>query len=225
MPADLSNKLVIGISSRALFDMDESHRIFVERGLSAYQSYQMAHENEPLAPGPAFRLVKKLLSLTVPDTDERLVEVILLSRNSTDTGLRIFNSISEHGLSITRAVFTNGRSPYQYVSAFHTDLFLSANAGDVRQALAEHCAAATIMEPSVDSTTAYELRIAFDGDAVLFSDESEQIYQQQGLIAFKANEEALAEKPLNPGPFKGFLSALHRIQKYFAPETLSLIHI
>lgn len=219
MPADLSGKLVIGISSRALFDMDASHQIFIQKGLAAYQTYQMDHETIPLSPGPAFKLVKKLLAITAPDTDERLVEVILLSRNSTDTGLRIFNSIAEHDLPITRAAFTNGRSPYQYVSAFHTDLFLSANASDVRQALQERCAAATIMEPSVDSSTPYELRIAFDGDAVLFSDESEQIYQQQGLAAFKASEAALAERPLNPGPFKGFLSALHLIQQRFPVDT------
>lgn len=218
MPADLSNKLVIGISSRALFDMDESHRIFVEEGLLAYQAYQTEHENIALSPGPAFKLVKKLLALTAPDTDERLVEVILLSRNSSDTGLRIFNSINEHDLPITRAAFTNGRSPYQYVTAFHADLFLSAHPNDVKQALKERCAAATIIEPSVDNATDYELRIAFDGDAVLFSDESEQIYQHEGLEAFKANELALAGTPLNPGPFKGFLSALHRIQKRFPAD-------
>jgi len=218
MPADLSDKLVIGISSRALFDLDESHQIFENDGLAAYQAYQIKHEQVPLNPGPAFKLVRKLLSLAAPDTQERLVEVILLSRNSTDTGLRIFNSITEHKLPITRAAFTNGRSPYQYVTAFHTSLFLSAHADDVRQALAERCAAATIIEPGVDSATHQELRIAFDGDAVLFSDEAEQVFQQQGLAAFKASEAALAGRPLTPGPFKGFLSALHHIQKRFPPD-------
>lgn len=215
MPMDLSHKLVIGISSRALFDLSESHAIFETQGLEAYQAYQISHEQIPLSPGPAFKLVTKLLALQAPDSDERLVEVVLLSRNSTDTGLRIFNSIEQHQLPITRAAFTNGRSPYQYVTAFHTDLFLSAHPDDVKQALAERCAAATIIEPAVDSANHLELRIAFDGDAVLFSDEAEQVYQQQGLAAFKANEAALAQRPLSPGPFKGFLSALHHIQQRF----------
>lgn len=149
---------------------------------------------------------------------ESKVEVILLSRNSSDTGLRVFNSIQEYELPIVRAAFTNGRSPYQYATAFGAHLFLSTNAGDVRQALDAGIAGATILPSKLKYGDGTELRIAFDGDAVLFSDESERIYKESGLAAFTQNEIEAAKLPMSHGPFKPFLTALHDFQSHFDPE-------
>lgn len=214
---DSAKKLVVAISSRALFDLDDSHGIFENQGKEAYCSYQIAHEEEVLAAGVAYPLVKKLLSIN-DALSEPVVEVILLSRNSADTGLRIFNSIEHHGLAISRAAFTSGQSPFGYIAAFGAHLFLSSNAEDVATALDAGYAAATILAGSGGSSAGGQLRIAFDGDAVLFSDESEQIYQSQGLEAFTANEKNEARKPLSGGPFKGFLEALHHIQTLFEAD-------
>lgn len=214
--ANLNNKLIIAISSRALFDLDQSNQIYETQGIEAYAKYQIEHENIPLNPGVAFSLVKKLLAIHSPINQEPLVEVVLLSRNSSDTGLRIFNSIEKHQLNITRAVFCDGRSPYQYANAFGAHLFLSVNGEDVRNALRANVAAATILSSQSFNDNKNELRIAFDGDAVLFSDEAEKIFQQQGLEAFQQNEKQAKELPLSAGPFKGFLEALHNIQKLFA---------
>ncbi|MGX5174471.1 5'-nucleotidase [Aliikangiella sp. IMCC44653] len=215
----LGEKLVIAISSRALFDLDESHAIYMEQGVEAYSKYQIENEDQPLQPGAAFPLVKKLLSLNQDKRDNPVVEVVLLSRNSADTGLRIFNSIKHYGLEISRAAFSSGRSPYRYVSAFATHLFLSTDPTDVRAALQDGFAAATILpRPSPSEEASVELRFAFDGDAVIFSDESEQIYKQQGLQAFTENETAAANKPLAGGPFKNFLAALHRLQKEYSVD-------
>jgi 5'-nucleotidase len=209
--------LVVAISSRALFDLSESHRVFVEQGVDAYHAYQVQHENDVLEPGIAFRLTKKLLSLNQQLGERGRVDIILLSRNSSDTGLRVFNSIRQHGLDITRAAFTGGASPYRYVGAFGAHLFLSADPSDVRQALAAGCAAAVILpaRPLAGVGAEPQLRIAFDGDAVLFSDEAERIYRSDGLDAFNANELAAASVPLSDGPFKGFLLALQRLQALF----------
>jgi 5'-nucleotidase len=210
-------RLVIAISSRALFDLSESHRVFVEQGVDAYHAYQVQHENDVLEPGIAFHLTKKLLALNEQLGERGRVDIILLSRNSSDTGLRVFNSIRHHGLHITRAAFTGGTSPYRYVGAFGAHLFLSADPSDVRQALSAGCAAAAILpsRPLAGVGAEPQLRIAFDGDAVLFSDESERIYRSDGLDAFNANELAAASVPLSDGPFKGFLLALQRIQALF----------
>ncbi|MFT3741710.1 MAG: 5'-nucleotidase [Gammaproteobacteria bacterium] len=204
-------KLTIAVSSRALFNLDDSNTLYDQQGIEAYRRYQIAHENEVLAPGVAFPLIKKLLAL---NQTEHLVEVILLSRNSADTGLRVFNSIEHYQLNITRAAFTNGRSPYAYISAFGAHLFLSANPEDVKQALQTGCAAATILPSHIDPAqgNSQELRLAFDGDSVLFSNESEQVYQTQGLEAFTAQEKDSAHLPLADGPFKGFLMALQTLQ-------------
>lgn len=216
MPEDISNKLVVAISSRALFDLDDSNAVFEKQGVEAYARYQIEHENEVLLPGVAFNLVKKFLNLVQP---EPLVEVILLSRNSTDSGLRIFNSIQHYQLNISRAAFTSGESPYPYVAAFGAHLFLSANPTDVKNALAEGCAAATILPSNTQENNSDELRIAFDGDAVLFSDEAERVYQEKGLEVFAEVERNTAHLPLSGGPFKGFLSALHQLQKKFPAKT------
>jgi 5'-nucleotidase len=217
MSSQLDGKLVIAISSRALFNLDDSHQLYEKQGVKTYADYQVAHEEETLSPGVAFHLVKKLLQLK--DNQQRhLVEVILLSRNSADTGLRIFNSIEHHSLNITRAAFCNGRSPYRYVEAFGAHLFLSANPSDVTQALQSGCAAAVICKSTPNSVHDDEIRIAFDGDAVLFSDEAERIYQKDGLESFAASEKEQAKTPLMPGPFKKFLTALHHIQNQFQSE-------
>ena len=211
MAESLENCLVVAISSRALFDLEEGHRIFTAEGLDAYARYQIEHEDKVLDAGVAFPLVQKLLKLNTPDGQKR-VEVILLSHNSADTGLRIFNSIQHHGLDISRAAFTNGASPWRYVEPFSADLFLSAEAADVVKALDAGHAAAAIVPSQATRSGSGELRIAFDGDAVLFSDEAERIYQERGLEAFAASERAQARKPLSGGPFKSFLAGLHRIQ-------------
>lgn len=217
MAVSLANKLVVGISSRALFDLEQSHRLFQTKGVGEYSQYQREHEDDPLGEGMAFRLVKKLLSIR-DKNGEPCVEVILLSRNSADTGLRIFNSIEYHGLNITRAVFSQGESPYQYAEALGLNLFLSADPTDVKNALDAGIAAATIMSSTVGNNASPQLRIAFDGDAVLFSDESERVFKEKGLDAFTEHEKAKANTPLASGPFRPFLEALHRIQQGFGPD-------
>ena len=214
--------LTVAISSRALFDLSASNAVYEAEGLQAYQAYQIEREDEVLTPGEAFPLVKKLLNIN-KILGKPYVEVILLSRNSADTGLRIFNSIAAHDLEITRAAFSGGASPYRYVQAFGCDLFLSLHAQDVRQALDQGVAAARLLGgPSTDDPDSGELRIAFDGDAVLFSDEAERVYQERGLAAFSAQERAAAREPLRGGPFKNFLSALHRLQTEL-PEGANLL--
>jgi len=217
MAESLENCLIVAISSRALFDLEESHRVFVGQGLEAYARYQIEHEDKVLERGVAFGMVQKLLRLN-PSGGPKRVEVILLSHNSADTGLRIFNSIQHHGLDISRAAFTNGASPWRYVEPFSADLFLSAEPADVVQALDAGYAAAAIVPSQVAQNDIGELRIAFDGDAVLFSDEAERVYQERGLAAFAASERAQARTPLSGGPFKNFLAALHRIQADYPPE-------
>ena len=173
MPASFDGKLVVAISSRALFDLEESNRVFEEQGVNAYYRYQLEHENEVLAPGIAFALVRKLLRLNTLAPAQPRVEVILLSRNTADTGMRIMNSIEHYKLDISRAAFTGGENTYPYVPAFDAHLFLSANPLDVRKALDAGHAAATILPSNVGKNVEVTegLRIAFDGDAVLFSDE------------------------------------------------------
>ena len=211
-------RLVVAISSRALFNLDDSHRVFEEQGVDAYHQYQIDHEDKILQPGMAFPLVRKLLNLNRILEERAHVEIVLLSRNSADTGLRVFNSIEEHDLQITRAAFTGGASPFEYARSLGAHLFLSANAEDVKHALNAGIAAATIYSEATltggdaEDGSIDQLRIAFDGDAVLFSDEAERIYQEQGLRAFEESEKAAADKPLSGGPFKQFLSVLHQIQ-------------
>ena len=167
-------------------------------------------------PGIAFPLVRKLLALNdgAPPEAPR-VEVILISRNSADTGLRIFNSIAHHGLAIKRAAFSNGAPPYPYIRPFGADLFLSAHAEDVRSALAAGVAAATLLPAKAAQQRHDQLRIAFDGDAVIFDDEGERVSREGGLAAFAEHERSHAGEPLSGGPFRGFLDALHRLQAAF----------
>lgn len=207
--------LTIGISSRALFDLRESHDLFEAKGLEAYADYQVENENVYLQPGVAFPLARKLLALNEDQVEHPRVDVILLSRNSADTGLRIFNTIEHYGLNIERAAFTNGESPYKYMEAYGADLLLSTNASDVRAALEQGYAAATILPGSASAAHSGQLRIAFDGDAVIFSDEAERVYQERGLDEFHSSEQQAANQPLSGGPFKGVLEALHKIQSAF----------
>ena len=215
MPSQSDNKLVIAISSRALFNLDDSHQVYQNEGLQAYSEYQVDREEEPLEPGEAFPLVHKLLRLNERLGDDSRVEVVLLSRNSADTGLRVFNSIQHYNLDISRAAFCGGESPWRYINAFGCQLFLSNEAEDVRYALDCGVAAATLVSSKGGSSDSELLRFAFDGDAVLFSDEAERVYKSEGLEAFTASEQAAAREPLGGGPFKPFLSALHRLQQAF----------
>ena len=213
-------RLIVAISSRALFDLSESHRVFESEGVDAYRDYQVAHEGDTLEPGVAFPLVRKLMNLNAVLGEHGRVEVILLSRNSSDTGLRVLTSAHRHGLDISRAAFTGGASPYRYVSAFGAHLFLSADPSDVRLALDAGCAAATVLPAASPDTGADDgrVRIAFDGDAVLFSDDSERLYRQEGLAVFNASESAAAHEPLPGGPFKGLLVAIHQLQTLFPAD-------
>jgi 5'-nucleotidase len=215
MAENIIKPLVVAISSRALFDLDESHVVFESQGLTAYSEYQVKHENDILQPGEAFQLVKKLLALNRGEVKHQGVEVILVSRNSADSGLRIFNSIEHHGLDIQRAVFTNGGSPYRYMNAIGTDLFLSGHDEDVRRTLQAGFAAALIIKSTPNRLDSDQLRIAFDGDSVLFSDEAERVFQAKGLEAFSQREKQHAETPLAQGPFKPLMQALQRIQSAY----------
>lgn len=220
MPSDFQNYLVVGISSRALFDLEEENQIYDQEGLEAYSKYQIEHEKDILKPGAGFQLVKALLKLNAIEPGKRKTEIIVMSRNSADTSLRIFNSIEHYGLDVTRAALSGGAHLSPYLSAFKTDLFLSAKEDDVQEAINSNVAAAVICthpEFLVDSNKEIEqIRIAFDGDAVLFSDESERIYQEQGIEAFLAHEKMNAQNPLAAGPFAKLLRTLSDLQRQFS---------
>ena len=214
--AAVAMPLVVAITARALFHMEDSHALFEREGIQAFADFQRQREDDVLPPGIAFPLVRKLLALNQGATvDAPRVEVILLSRNSSDTGLRVFNSIQHHGLDIRRATFTAGAPVWPYIKPFGAQLFLSANPESVRAALAAGVAAATILPERASEPRQRQLRIAFDGDAVIFGDESERVSREQGLEAFGRHERALAHEPLSGGPFRGFLAALHGLQAAF----------
>ena len=212
----VKHKLVVAISSSALFDLSDSDAVYRTQGVQAYADYQIARENEPLAPGDAFSLVRKLLHINDLIGEPGRVEVVLLSRNTADTGLRVFNSIQHHGLPISRAAFTGGMSPFRYMKPFGCHLFLSTNIPDVTEALAKGMAAATILPSKSANSEQEKLHFAFDGDAVIFSDEAEKIYKSEGLDAFTRSEQAAADKPLMGGPFKEFLAELYQLQSEFS---------
>lgn len=215
MSVSFEDCLVIGISSRALFDLDKENELYEAEGLAAYTAYQIAHENDLLLPGAGFPLVKALLKLNEL-SEKRLVEVIIMSRNSADTSLRVFHSIEHYGLDITRAVLAGGRDLSPYLDAFAVDLFLSADAEDVQKAINANVAAGQIYTgQAMKREHISEIRIAFDGDAVLFSDEAERIYQERGLEAFTRHEHELAHQTLPEGPFAKFLKTLSHIQDRF----------
>jgi 5'-nucleotidase len=208
----VEGKLVVAISSRALFDFEEENRIFDRDGEAAYIALQFARLDVPARQGVAFPLVKKLLAFNTPQASR--VEVVVLSKNDPVSGLRVFNSAKGAGLHLERGVFTRGRSPYRYLDSLKANLFLSANETDVMGALEAQVPAARVYPESAQAASRHadEIRIAFDGDAVLFSDEAERIYQRDGLDAFTLHETTRALQPLPPGPFKPLLEALHRLQ-------------
>ncbi len=204
--------LVVALSSRALFDFEAENRVFEASDDRAYMQLQLQQLDTPALPGVAFGLARKLLAFNAGG-GARQVEVVILSRNDPVSGLRVFRSAQHYGLDIERGVFTRGASPWRYLRPLHAQLFLSANEADVRSALAAGVPAARVTPQSPQASAAHpqELRIAFDGDAVLFSDDAERIYQRDGLQAFQQHERREAGTPLPPGPFKPLLQALLRL--------------
>ena len=220
MAVKLDNKLVVGISSRALFDLEMENKIYEEQGLQAYLEYQIAHEHDILKPGTAFPLIKALHKLNAGG--EKLVEIIIMSKNSADTSLRIFNSIEHYGLAITRAALVGGNPITPYLTAFNVDLFLSAYEKDVQEAINAGIAAGLIcshkdLNISPDAEIE-QIRIAFDGDAVIFSDESEWIYKREGLSAFEEHERLNAKNPMPAGPFAKLLTTISHLQRELGTE-------
>lgn len=218
MTSALDDKLVVAISSRALFDLEEENRLFESGDAEGYMRLQLERLDLPAQPGIAYSMVRKLLRFN-EDGIER-VEVVILSRNDPVSGMRIFSSGAAAALRLERGVFTQGRPPFGYLRPLNADIFLSANAGDVREALAAGFPAAHVMVDARPAGNRYpdEVRIAFDGDAVLFSDEAEQVFQKKGLAAFQRHEQRKADEPLPGGPFKPFLVALNRLQQAGSPH-------
>jgi 5'-nucleotidase len=214
MPASLDGRLVVAISSRALFDFEEENRVFEASDDRAYMQVQLARIEQPAKPGVAFSLVRKLLGFNAAASAPQ-VEVVILSRNDPVSGMRVFRSAQHYGLAIERGVFTRGESPWRYLKPLAANLFLSANEADVRSALGAGVPAARVYPHSARASDAHpnEVRIAFDGDAVLFSDEAEAVFQREGLDAFQAHERDQAATPLAAGPFKPLLEALQRLQQ------------
>ncbi|WP_153111596.1 5'-nucleotidase [Propionivibrio limicola] len=218
MPATLDNQLVVALSSRALFDFEEENEVFESQDDAAYMQLQLDRLEVAAKPGVAYPLVKKLLSLNTED--QRRVEVIIVSRNDPVSGLRVFRSAESHHLDLTRGVFTRGKPAYRYLNPLGAHLFLSAHEDDVRNALTAGFPAARVFAQSMLEADRHphEIRIAFDGDAVLFSDEAERVFQKDGLSAFTEHERAKAFQPLPPGPFKPLLDALHKLQSETSAE-------
>jgi 5'-nucleotidase len=226
MAMSLDGKLVVAISSRALFDFEEENEVFEQGDDRAYMRLQLERLDIPAKPGVAFSLVKKLLAFNMAQADSsdatasQPVEVVILSRNDPVSGMRVFRSAQHYGLPIQRGSFTRGQSPWRYLKPLHANLFLSTHLSDVRAALEAGVPAAQVYPQSVHAGDAYpnEVRIAFDGDAVLFSDEAERVYQSQGLSAFQKHETDKAQQPLLAGPFKPLLAALQRLQQSGTPR-------
>lgn len=213
--------LKIAVSSRSLFHLEDGNKIFETQGQEAFNEYMRSKENDPLRPGAAFPLVKKLLDLNSqkPPFRPDMVEVILLSRNSPDAGMRVMNSIKHYGLGIEKAVFTQGENRFGFVKAFEADLFLSVNSQEVEYAISQGVAAATLMPCEKPEVFDDEfVRIAFDGDSVIFASEADLVYQKEGIVAFRDHEVQHANRPLEAGPFKNFLHELHELQKKYPAE-------
>jgi 5'-nucleotidase len=213
MSACLQDRLVVALSSRALFDFEEENRLFESSDDEAYMQLQLQRLEQPAHVGVAFSLVQKLLAFNQGSAPR--VEVVILSRNDPVSGMRVFRSAQHYGLTIERGVFTRGQSPWRYLRPLAAHLFLSANEADVRAALAAGVPAARVFPESARASAAHpdEVRIAFDGDAVIFSDEAERVFRSEGLAAFQSHEQQHAARPLQPGPFKPLLQALHRLQR------------
>jgi 5'-nucleotidase len=211
----LDNRLVIGVASSAVFDLREADAVFRSEGEEEYRAYQRKHLEDPLPPGIAFPFIKRILSLNdlCADPSDPLVEVVLLSRNDPDTGLRVMKTIQHHRLGITRAIFTQGKSPYDYIPALNIALFLSGNKADVDAAILANYPAGQVLESQFeDDDNDRALRIAFDFDGVLAGDESESVMQKSGLTEFHAHEVLNVMQPHNPGPLQEFLVRVSKIQ-------------
>jgi len=217
MATNLNGQLVVAISSRALFDFEQENEVFEQGDDRAYMDLQLSKLDEPAKPGVAFSLVKKLLAFNSGDI--KRVEVVILSRNDPVSGMRVFRSAQHYGLAVQRGTFTRGQPPWRYLKPLHANLFLSTHLSDVRAALDADVPAAQVYPQSTHASSAHpnEVRIAFDGDAVLFSDEAERVFQEQGLSAFQQHEKDNANLPLSGGPFKPLLEALHRLQQEGTP--------
>ncbi len=217
MATNLNGQLVVAISSRALFDFEQENEVFEQGDDRAYMDLQLSKLDEPAKPGVAFSLVKKLLAFN--SSDIKRVEVVILSRNDPVSGMRVFRSAQHYGLAVQRGTFTRGQPPWRYLKPLHANLFLSTHLSDVRAALEAGVPAAQVYPQSTHASSAHpnEVRIAFDGDAVLFSDEAERVFQEQGLSAFQQHEKDNANLPLSGGPFKPLLEALHRLQHEGTP--------
>lgn len=217
MPFPIEDKLVVAVASSALFDLTEADRIYREEGLEEYRCYQRTNERSPLAPGVAFPFIKRLLGLNGEAESERPVEVILLSRNDPDTGLRAFRSMTAHGLGITRGAFLSGRPPWRYLDAFNASLFLSADRSDIREAVRHGCPAGLVLQSEyVDDESDDELRVAFDFDGVVVDDEAEQVFRTEGLEGFQDSEAAHAATAHQPGPLTRLFRELAALQKWEA---------
>ncbi|PID27580.1 MAG: 5'-nucleotidase [Candidatus Cloacimonadota bacterium] len=210
----IENKLAVGISSNALFNLEEEEKIFMEEGIEKYRKYQMENRNKPLEAGIAMPFIKRFLNINKIYSEERPVEVILLSKNSPETGVRIFNAVKQHNLDISRAAFTSGSSSYKYISAYNISLFLSANKDDVLNAVNSGYGAGRILKTDVsDNDENMELRAAFDFDGVLADDKAEKIYKESELDSFHKYEEEHSREPHNPGPLADFFKKLSYFQK------------
>ena len=201
MPYPIEEKLVIAVASSALFALDEADRVFRSEGVRAYRKYQREHENDILSPGIAFPFVRRFLELNTIFPERQPVEVVLLSRNDSDTGMRVFNSIEHYQLGIIRAAFTRGNSPFRYIPAYNVSLFLSANRTDVIEAIGKGYPAGLVLPSAAsDDESDNELRIAFDFDGVIADDSAEKVYKAKGMQAFYDSEVANAQKAISPGP-------------------------
>ncbi|MFC2557710.1 MAG: 5'-nucleotidase [Cardiobacterium sp.] len=210
---DLERALVVGVASSALFDLSKSDAVFRNEGEEKYRAYQRENLDEVLEPGVAFPFIRRLLDLNDLSEDERLVEVVILSRNDPETGMRVMRSVQHHGLDITRAIFMQGRSPYRFMEPLRMSLFLSANEDDVREAIRMGFAAGRVVGRAVADDGGTDLRIAFDFDGVLADDSAERFYQEGTLEAYQENESALADVPLPRGPLAAFLEKINHIQR------------
>mgnify|MGYP003084429512 CR=1 FL=1 len=209
---DLERALVIGVASSALFDLRESDAVFREQGEERYREYQREHLDDVLEPGVAFPFIRRLLDLNDLSDRERLVEVVILSRNDPETGMRVMRSVARHGLDITRAIFMQGRAPYRFMEPLRMSLFLSANEDDVREAIDMGFAAGRVVGRAQPDDGDTDLRIAFDFDGVLADDSAERVFQSEGLDGYQESESAMAEVPLSRGPMPDFLEKINRIQ-------------
>ena len=229
MPYELENILVVGVSSRALFDLEEENKIFEEQGLEAFVKHQIANEEKPLRKGVAFHLVEALLKLNESVKDKRIVEVVVMSRNNPDTGMRLMNSLEQNNLDITRLALTGGEPLSSYLKAFSVDLFLSKDEKDIQTAIDQDVAAAIVYDiPEKAFDFQHEqVRLAFDADAVIFSDESEQVFKEKGLEEFLKHEKSKRDSPMNEGPFAKLIKVLSSIQKEFplgkAPIKIAIV--